>query len=109
MPTNLALKSLRTLEGEARRDACRAHLAKHSGLTFNLDPHQLSFSQRIDLHDMAKAVCWRKSICSSLSFGAAYYVYLCKDVAKSSKHAVAQSATTPGKGSSTARARGYAT
>lgn len=107
MSTNISLKALRTLEGEARRDACRAHLAKHSDMRFDLDPHQLTHSQRIDLHDMAKAVCWRKSICSSLSLGAAYYVYLCKDVAKSGKHAAAQSASVQGHISP--RSRGYAT
>ena len=79
---NNDLKKFRTMEGPARREAVRAHLIKHDGINFNKGPFELSHSERSALHDMAKAVSWRKSPASSFSLGAAFFVYLAKDVAK---------------------------
>jgi hypothetical protein len=76
------LKHLRTLTGDKRRAAIRAHLAKSAALSFNLDPHTVTMSQQIALSDMAKAVSWRKSITSPLSLGLAFYVYLSREEAK---------------------------
>lgn len=42
------------------------------------DPHTLTNSQRVDLSAMAKTIGYRKSVSSSLSLGAAFFVYLCK-------------------------------
>lgn len=82
MCRNNELRKFRTMEGAQRRAAIRAHLAADAGLSFGNDPHTLSFSQRSALHDMARAVCWRKSISSCLSLGAAFYVYLSRDAGK---------------------------
>ena len=82
MCRNTELKKFRTLAGPARRAAIRRHLAADAGLSFGNDPHTLSHSQRSALHDMARAVCWRKSISSCLSLGAAFYVYLSRDAGR---------------------------
>lgn len=79
MCKNNPLKKFRTLEGAQRREAMRAHLGETNDLRFDLDPHELTFSQRSALSDMAKAVSWRKSPTSCLSLGAAFYVYLSRD------------------------------
>lgn len=74
------LKTFRTVVGADRKAAMRAHLSKHDGVTFGLDPHSIPMSQQCALADMAKAVSWKKSISSSLSLGLAFYVYLSRDV-----------------------------
>lgn len=79
MCKNNPLKKFRTMEGAQRREAMRAHLGETNELRFDLDPHELTFSQRSALSDMAKAVSWRKSPTSCLSLGAAFYVYLSRD------------------------------
>lgn len=75
------LKHLRTLTGDARKQAARAHLTTEHGVTFGHGPHLLTWAQRDALSTLAKAVCWRKSISSSLSLGSAFYVYLSRGVA----------------------------
>jgi len=82
MCRNNELRKLRTLEGAKRRAAIRAELDKSLGLKFGNDPHTLSFSERVALQDVARAVCWRKSITSCLSLGAAFYVYLSRDAGR---------------------------
>lgn len=82
MCRNNEFRKLRVMEGAQRRAAIRRALADNAGLTFGNDPHTLSFSQRSALNDMARAVCWRKSISSCLSLGAAFYVYLSRDAGK---------------------------
>lgn len=82
MYRNNELRKFRTLSGAERRAAVRRYLADSAGLVFGNDPHTLSFSQRSALHDMARAVVWRKSISSCLSLGAAFYVYLSRDAGK---------------------------
>lgn len=47
---------------------------------FTLDPYQLTHSQRSALHDTARSVGYRKSVSSCLSLGAAFFVYLAKDL-----------------------------
>lgn len=79
---NASLKKYRTMAGHERRAACRAHLEKNDNIRFNKSPFELSHSERVALHDMAKAVSWRKSPASCLSLGAAFYVYLSKDLAR---------------------------
>lgn len=84
-----ALKNFRTMSGPERRTACRAHLVKHHGVDFSHgDPHGVGISGLTACADMAKAICWRKRVSSSMSLGAAFYVYLCRDVAQP-KHAKA--------------------
>lgn len=79
MCRNNEFRKLRTMEGAQRRAAIRKQLSESEKLVFGNDPHTLSFSQRSALNDMARAVCWRKSISSCLSLGAAFYVYLSRD------------------------------
>lgn len=76
------LKEFRTMTGETRRKAIRSYLAAAVALDFAADPHALTHAQRGALHEMAKAVSWRKSISSPLSLGLAFFVYLARDVAK---------------------------
>ena len=58
----------------------RAMLAKSHDIDFTKEVFQLSHSQRIGLSDMAKAVGYRKSVSSSLSLGAAFFVYLVRGI-----------------------------
>lgn len=76
------LRHLRTIQGAERRATIRALLEKSDDVEFGNDPHTLTFSQRTALQDMARAVSWRKSISSCLSLGAAFYVYLSREVSK---------------------------
>lgn len=74
------LRKFRTLDGPARRIAVRAHLAQSLGLVWNKSPFELTHTERTALDEMARAVGWRKSIASSLSLSAAFYVYLSREV-----------------------------
>jgi hypothetical protein len=76
------LKHFRTLEGNERRAAMRAHLSSVEGIDFTADPHALKISQQCALADMAKAVAWRKSPTSPLSLGLAFFVYLGRSAPK---------------------------
>ena len=82
MCRNNQLRKFRVLEGAARRRAIRAHLAESDKINFTADPHSLAQSQQCALADMARAVCWRKSITSCMSLGLAFYVYLSRDAGK---------------------------
>lgn len=75
-----ALKTFRTLTGAARKAAMRDYLTSAHGVVFGIDPHAVPSSHMQALHDMAKAVCWRKSISSPCSLGHAFYRYLSRDV-----------------------------
>lgn len=91
MCKTVELKHFRTLEGPERKAAMRFYLAKHEGIDFTQDVHTLYSGQRSALQDMAKAVSWRKSLTSPLSLGAAFFVYLVKDV-KQPLHTAARQA-----------------
>lgn len=82
MCRNTELKKFRTLAGPARRAAIRRHLAGVDKIDFAADPHSLAQSQQCALADMARAVCWRKSIASCMSLGLAFFVYLSRDAGK---------------------------
>lgn len=82
MCRNTELKKFRTLAGPARRAAIRRHLAGAEQIDFAADPHSLAISQQCALADMARAVCWRKSITSCMSLGLAFFVYLSRDAGK---------------------------
>lgn len=71
-----ALKNFRTMTGEERRTACRSHLSTVHGVDFHGDVHALPISALTACAEMAKAICWRKSQSSSMSLGAAFFVYL---------------------------------
>lgn len=91
MCKTVELKHFRTLAGPDRKNAIRFYLAKQEGIDFTADVHTLYSGQRIALQDMAKAVSWRKSQTSCLSLGAAFFVYLAKDV-KQPLHTAARQA-----------------
>ncbi|TKW76785.1 MAG: hypothetical protein DI543_19150 [Bradyrhizobium icense] len=76
------MRKFRTLEGAQRRAAIRRYLAAQESIPFDADPHTLKSSQQCALADMARAVCWRKSITSCMSLGLAFYVYLSRDAGK---------------------------
>jgi len=92
MCKTVELKTFRTLEGPARKEAMRFYLAKHHAIDFTADVFTLYSDQRGALVEMAKAVSWRKSISSPLSLGAAFFVYLAKDV-KQPLHVAARQAS----------------
>ena len=75
-----ALKQFRTMTGPERRKAMRDHLTKAHAVDFSADVHAVPISALNACADMAKAVCWRKSISSSMSTGAAFFVYLAREV-----------------------------
>lgn len=83
-----ALKNFRTMSGAERRAACRQHLSREHALDFSADVHAVPISGLAACADMAKAICWRKSVSSSMSIGAAFFVYLSRDLAQP-KHAKA--------------------
>lgn len=64
----------------ANRDKAllRTMLENSVKINFKADVHTLSHSQRTALQDMAKSVGYRKSVSSSLSLGAAFFVYLAR-------------------------------
>jgi hypothetical protein len=74
------MKHFRTITGEARRMAMRAHLAAAHGVTFGQSHEDMTQAQRGALESMAKAVSWRKGIACRLTLAAAFYVYLSRDV-----------------------------
>lgn len=80
MCRNNELRALRTLTGPARRAAIRKHLTNSAKIAFGVDPHTLAHSQQCALSEVARAVCWRKSISSPMSLGLAFYVYLSRGV-----------------------------
>jgi hypothetical protein len=82
------LKHYRTITGEARRLAMRAHLTTAHGVMFGQSHEDMTQAQRAALESMAKAVSWRKGIASRLTLAAAFYVYLSRDV-KPSGHVAA--------------------
>ena len=82
MCRNNELRKFRTLDGAQRRAAIRRHLAGADKIDFTADPHSLAISQQCALADMARAVCWRKSITSCMSLGLAFFVYLSRDAGK---------------------------
>lgn len=100
-----ALKNFRTMTGPERRSACRAHLEKQHGVNFHGDVHAVGISGLTACAEMAKAICWRKSQTSSMSLGAAFFVYLSRDVVRE-KHAAAVSAPSHGHGCESRRASG---
>lgn len=73
-------KHFRTLSGETRRIAMRAHLTAVHGVRFGASHEELTQGQRRTLEDMARAVSWRKGIASRLTVAAAFYVYLSRGV-----------------------------
>lgn len=80
MCRNNELRKLRTMTGPARRDAVRRYLTESAQIAFGVDPHTLAQSQQCALSEVARAVCWRKSISSPMSLGLAFYVYLSRGV-----------------------------
>jgi hypothetical protein len=78
------LKQYRTITGEPRRLAMRAHLTTARGVRFGLSHEELTREQRAALESMAKAVSWRKGIASRLTLAAAFYVYLSRGVTSTS-------------------------
>lgn len=92
MSKQINLKTFRTIDGAARRDAMRAHLAEHAEIDFKADCHTLTFAQQCALSEMAKAVSWRKAITSPLSLGLAFFVYLARDVATDKRKAAVRAA-----------------
>jgi hypothetical protein len=103
------LKHFRTITGAERKAAMRAHLSKHDGVLFGMDPHAIPFSQQCALAEMAKAVSWKKSISSSLSLGLAFYVYLSRDVqAPIVRGPVARNTGGPKRGPAISFGRGFA-
>jgi hypothetical protein len=78
------LKQYRTITGEPRRMAMRAHLTTAHGLRFGLSHEDLTRDQRAALEEMAKAVSWRKGISCRLTLAAAFYVYLSRGVSTTS-------------------------
>jgi hypothetical protein len=86
-------RHFRTISGETRRVAMRAHLTTAHGVRFGLSHEELTRAQRGALEDMAKAVSWRKGIACRLTLAAAFYVYLSRGVTTtSSKPATVQAA-----------------
>lgn len=62
------------------KQAIRAALVVSDKIDFTADVFALSHSQRCALRDAAKAHGYRKSITSCLSTGAAFFVYLVKEL-----------------------------
>lgn len=88
---SISMMYLRTMEGPARRAACRAHLFRHAGLTFDQSATDLTSAQRAMLQAMAKAVSWKRPMGCMLALAPAYYAYLAKDMHRGA-HQVAQAA-----------------
>ena len=90
-----ALKQFRTMTGPERRKAMRDHLTKVHAVDFYADVHAVPISALTACADMAKAVCWRKSISSSMSTGAAFFVYLARELQTTHTRARAQTGRKP--------------
>jgi hypothetical protein len=71
-------RRFRVLTGPARKDAVRKELAASHGIDWTQNVFTLSQSQRTALHDMAKAVGYRKPVSSYFSLGTAYFNYLAR-------------------------------
>jgi hypothetical protein len=80
-------RHFRTISGESRRIAMRAHLTTAHGVTFGQSHEDLTRDQRGALEDMAKAVSWRKGIACRLTLAAAFYVYLSRGTTTASSAA----------------------
>jgi len=102
------LKHFRTLTGPDRKSAMRYHLTKYSGVDFAADVHSVPVSALNDVAAMAKAVCWRKSVASSMSLGAAFFTYLARDVAQPVSGPARQAAQAKTRGPGIAFGRGFA-
>lgn len=74
----------RTITGEPRRLAMRAHLTTAHAVRFAGSHEELTRAQRAALEEMAKAVSWRKGIACRLTLAAAFYVYLSRGVTTTS-------------------------
>lgn len=102
---NQTLKRFRVLTGPARRIAMVHYLQAH-GVVFGQDVHAVPVSTLTACAELAKAVCWRKSLSSSMSIGAAFYLYLSKAVAPAVP--ARRMSATPGRGAGIVYGRGYA-
>jgi hypothetical protein len=89
------LKHYRTITGEPRRLAMRAHLTTAHGVRFGGSHEELTRAQRAALEDMAKAVSWRKGIACRLTLAAAFYVYLSRGVTTTSSTPARTPAAAP--------------
>jgi hypothetical protein len=88
-------KHFRTITGEPRRIAMRAHLTTAHGVRFGLSHEELTRDQRARLEDMAKAVSWRKGISCRLTLAAAFYVYLSRGITTTSSTPASAPAAAP--------------